>query len=191
MERSGENGEARRKISIEFGMAGDKFNLIDILSEDDEFLSASPFAVDSFKGFRLSGIGSHQELEPNDQKEENLLPVEFTKPSRPSFLRKSLAWDSAFFDNAGVLDPDELSYINKGFKKAPDAREQRSESITATGSNKSCRATNPQHRLHRAQSCKNNNGSSFRKLGRSSSSMVKSDQATPAAKVLMFITKRR
>ncbi|XP_051139989.1 uncharacterized protein LOC127257586 isoform X2 [Andrographis paniculata] len=210
MERSGENGEARRKISIEFGMAGDKFNLIDILSEDDEFLSASPFAVDSFKGFRLSGIGSHQELEPNDQKEENLLPVEFTKPSRPSFLRKSLAWDSAFFDNAGmsdqlldsdilttsyllviflssanaigVLDPDELSYINKGFKKAPDAREQRSESITATGSNKSCRATNPQHRLHRAQSCKNNNGSSFRKLGRSSSSMVKSDQATPAAK---------
>ncbi|KAK6933307.1 hypothetical protein RJ641_036201 [Dillenia turbinata] len=31
--------------------------------------------------------------------------------------RKSLAWDSAFFTSAGVLDPEELSIINRGFKK--------------------------------------------------------------------------
>ncbi|KAJ4971315.1 hypothetical protein NE237_004414 [Protea cynaroides] len=33
-------------------------------------------------------------------------------------LRKSLAWDSAFFTSAGVLDPEELSIINKGISKA-------------------------------------------------------------------------
>ncbi|KDP46155.1 hypothetical protein JCGZ_06666 [Jatropha curcas] len=32
-------------------------------------------------------------------------------------LRKSLAWDSAFFTNAGVLDAEELSVLNRGFKK--------------------------------------------------------------------------
>ncbi|KAK1572555.1 hypothetical protein Q3G72_034510 [Acer saccharum] len=30
-------------------------------------------------------------------------------------LRRSLAWDTAFFSNAGVLDPEELSIVNKGF----------------------------------------------------------------------------
>ncbi|KAI9156565.1 hypothetical protein LWI28_008700 [Acer negundo] len=29
--------------------------------------------------------------------------------------RRSLAWDTAFFTNAGVLDPEELSIVNKGF----------------------------------------------------------------------------
>ncbi|KAK6929232.1 hypothetical protein RJ641_005437 [Dillenia turbinata] len=33
-------------------------------------------------------------------------------------IRKSLAWDSAFFTSAGVLDPEELSIINRGFEKA-------------------------------------------------------------------------
>ncbi|GKE63034.1 hypothetical protein Tco_1513401, partial [Tanacetum coccineum] len=42
---------------------------------------------------------------------------ESLEPRRPSFLRKSLAWDSAFFTSAGVLDPEELSMINKGFKE--------------------------------------------------------------------------
>ncbi|XP_050910645.1 flocculation protein FLO11 isoform X1 [Lathyrus oleraceus] len=32
-------------------------------------------------------------------------------------LRKSLAWDSAFFTSAGVLDPDELSSIIEGVEK--------------------------------------------------------------------------
>lgn len=32
---------------------------------------------------------------------KQLLPSEFTDPKRPSFLRKSLAWDSEFFTSAG------------------------------------------------------------------------------------------
>ncbi|KAF2318597.1 hypothetical protein GH714_009242 [Hevea brasiliensis] len=32
-------------------------------------------------------------------------------------LRKSLAWDSAFFTSAGVLDAEELSIINRGFRR--------------------------------------------------------------------------
>ncbi|KAJ8766058.1 hypothetical protein K2173_020574 [Erythroxylum novogranatense] len=35
-----------------------------------------------------------------------------------SSARKSLAWDSAFFTSAGVLNAEELSIINKGFKKS-------------------------------------------------------------------------
>ncbi|KAI3980482.1 hypothetical protein MKX01_008899 [Papaver californicum] len=33
-------------------------------------------------------------------------------------LRKSLAWDSAFFTNDGVLDAEELSFISNGMRKA-------------------------------------------------------------------------
>ncbi|KAL2334196.1 hypothetical protein Fmac_015409 [Flemingia macrophylla] len=33
-------------------------------------------------------------------------------------LRKSLAWDSAFFTSEGILNPEELSLLNKGFKKS-------------------------------------------------------------------------
>ncbi|KAM7272620.1 hypothetical protein ACFE04_027283 [Oxalis oulophora] len=35
-----------------------------------------------------------------------------------SGVRKSLAWDQAFFTSAGVLNPEELSLINKGFPKS-------------------------------------------------------------------------
>ncbi|PON58520.1 hypothetical protein PanWU01x14_165510 [Parasponia andersonii] len=53
--------------------------------------------------------------------EEMLLPSGSLEPEVTSRvdkcdLRKSLAWDSAFFTNAGVLDPEELSLINEGFK---------------------------------------------------------------------------
>ncbi|GJS75593.1 hypothetical protein Tco_0725474 [Tanacetum coccineum] len=37
---------------------------------------------------------------------------------RSTFLRKSLDWDSAFIHNAGLLNFEELSLINRGFKKA-------------------------------------------------------------------------
>ncbi|KAJ4845891.1 hypothetical protein Tsubulata_026857 [Turnera subulata] len=33
-------------------------------------------------------------------------------------MRKSLAWDSAFFTSAGVLDSEELSIVNRGYKKS-------------------------------------------------------------------------
>ncbi|KAL5801640.1 hypothetical protein ACOSQ3_033272 [Xanthoceras sorbifolium] len=45
--------------------------------------------------------------------------VEQERTSRNSefYSRRSLAWDSAFFTSAGVLDPEELSIVNKGFKE--------------------------------------------------------------------------
>ncbi|KAE7996915.1 hypothetical protein FH972_001593 [Carpinus fangiana] len=52
----------------------------------------------------------------------SLVPSESLKVERKSGMgksdpRQSLAWDSAFFTSAGVLEPEELSMINKGFKK--------------------------------------------------------------------------
>ncbi|XP_021660290.2 uncharacterized protein LOC110649866 isoform X2 [Hevea brasiliensis] len=51
--------------------------------------------------------------------EPKSLPFEFTlqTTSRIGSLRKSLAWDSAFSTSAGVLDAEELSIMNRGFKK--------------------------------------------------------------------------
>lgn len=55
-------------------------------------------------GFRLSGFGDNTgEIETIQQKEKNLLPSRIVQPIRPSFLRRSLAWDSAFFDGPGNL----------------------------------------------------------------------------------------
>ncbi|KAL7109860.1 hypothetical protein ACP275_06G201600 [Erythranthe tilingii] len=129
--------QQKTKISFGFSSAHDKIKLIDILSEaDDDFLVPSPF-FDSHQnpfsenardniGFRLSGFGNNSsEIELIRQNEQNVLPSDFTHPTRPSFLRRSLAWDSAFFDSPGVLDHDELSFINKGFTK--DVRKRRSE----------------------------------------------------------------
>ncbi|KAK9290986.1 hypothetical protein L1049_009168 [Liquidambar formosana] len=50
------------------------------------------------------------------QPSESLEP-ERTRKSGKCNLRKSLAWDSAFFTNAGVLDPDELSTMMEGVEK--------------------------------------------------------------------------
>ncbi|KAK9282849.1 hypothetical protein L1049_011072 [Liquidambar formosana] len=78
-------------------------------------------------GFELSDTGNPLEVENAAdipwQSKQGFLPFNSLEPDRPSRiekcnLRKSLAWDSAFFTSAGVLDPEELFMINKGFKKA-------------------------------------------------------------------------
>ncbi|KAK7271045.1 hypothetical protein RJT34_26634 [Clitoria ternatea] len=48
--------------------------------------------------------------------EDQLLSIRYMKPEFN--LRKSLAWDSAFFTSEGVLNLEELSLVNKGFKKS-------------------------------------------------------------------------
>ncbi|XP_061999470.1 uncharacterized protein LOC133716831 [Rosa rugosa] len=55
--------------------------------------------------------------------EEILLPSESLEPERTRKFescsyRKSLTWDNAFYTSPGVLDPEELSIVNKGFKKS-------------------------------------------------------------------------
>ncbi|KAH6803984.1 hypothetical protein C2S51_032231 [Perilla frutescens var. frutescens] len=106
-----------KKISFGLSVADEKIKLIDILSEDDDFLVASPFCDHSLQA-------SISEIERMEQE------------SRPSFLRRSLAWDSAFFNSSGVLDADELSFINNGFRHTEasllpanhEVRNRRSES---------------------------------------------------------------
>ncbi|RDX74453.1 hypothetical protein CR513_45802, partial [Mucuna pruriens] len=55
--------------------------------------------------------------------QDQLLSVNYQKPETKNVtsefnLRKSLAWDSAFFTSEGILNPEELSLLNKGPKKS-------------------------------------------------------------------------
>uniref|UniRef100_M0ZQ05 Uncharacterized protein n=1 Tax=Solanum tuberosum TaxID=4113 RepID=M0ZQ05_SOLTU len=117
---------------MECHVIGDqKLKLIDISSED-EFLIDSPL-FDSLEDLRLSvtldsinenGEGSNlsktsakidKSTQVNKQKELKHLSSASIQPGRPSYLRKSSAWDNAFFTSAGLLDPHELSSMNKEF----------------------------------------------------------------------------
>ncbi|GFY85389.1 hypothetical protein Acr_04g0001270 [Actinidia rufa] len=113
----------------------DQLQLIDFLSEDD-FLVASPLCnnlqdfrisvvlenIDEHEDFKLNGNVSSRQAENTaeiiEQSDRKLLLSKTMESGRASSLRKSLAWDSAFFTSAGVLDPEELFTINKGFEKA-------------------------------------------------------------------------
>ncbi|KAI3758045.1 hypothetical protein L6452_05592 [Arctium lappa] len=108
------------------GIGEDNLQLIDF-SEEDDYLIAFPFR-DSLEDLRLSvsfdnvNGCDHTKLfgGANSQVVERIDHVQYEsmEPRRPSFLRKSLAWDSAFFTSAGVLNHEELFMINKGFKRA-------------------------------------------------------------------------
>ncbi|KAF8402763.1 hypothetical protein HHK36_010853 [Tetracentron sinense] len=113
--------------------------LIDVSSEDDCLITSS--SGDSLRKLQSSGLSGNRNehgyiglFEPgNAQEGENAedflgqseqVPLlyesfepERTRKNGKCNLRKSLAWDSAFFTSAGVLDSEELSTLNKGFKK--------------------------------------------------------------------------
>ncbi|KAL3520628.1 hypothetical protein ACH5RR_018777 [Cinchona calisaya] len=115
---------------------GDDQKLIDISKEDDDLLTHSPLFDSFVEDFRFSAatfdhMNEHEsfklsESQPSQEVEntvENLLQKEQMPlssydfvPARPSYLRQSLAWDNAFFTSSGVLDNDELTFINEGFK---------------------------------------------------------------------------
>ncbi|KAG6409382.1 hypothetical protein SASPL_127421 [Salvia splendens] len=102
----GHSGDVMKKrTSFGLSVADEKIKLIDILSEDDYFLVSSPFCDHSLQS-------SISELERMEQKEKNLFYGN-SEESRPSFLRRSLAWDSAF-DSSGVLDQEDFLFINNG-----------------------------------------------------------------------------
>ncbi|XP_021865151.1 uncharacterized protein [Spinacia oleracea] len=84
----------------------DSFSLIDVSASDDDFLldsSSEPSIVDN---------PGHTGVTINPPSDS----LAFHRPRKTGKcnLRKSLAWDSAFFTNAGVLDPEELSSIMEG-----------------------------------------------------------------------------
>lgn len=132
-----------RKLSFSYDVCGEKLGLIDV-SQEDDFLIDSPL-FDSLEDLRLSAFDGSNEDEAIRlfrtlryeagntteetilQKEQNLSSSGSMEPARPSYLRKSLAWDSAFFNSAGILDPDELAFLNRGLKAVEDIRMGRAE----------------------------------------------------------------
>nr|GLL41030.1 uncharacterized protein LOC109185922 isoform X1 [Ipomoea trifida] len=106
-------------------------SLLDDGAENDDFvltLSPSPLKqTDNHKGLSLEMSGTmdvQEEDMDNKGEEDDVLPElhESMEPERSRRkgklnLRKSLAWDSAFFTDAGVLDAEELSCMVKGAEK--------------------------------------------------------------------------
>ncbi|XP_062165691.1 uncharacterized protein LOC133872246 isoform X2 [Alnus glutinosa] len=110
-----------------------RLSLIDVSSEDDSLITSDSLdhpssenqehrnvelseAVDSniLEDEDTAGTLEHREHVP--QPSESVEP-EVTRKNAKYNLRKSLAWDSAFFTSAGVLEPDELSSIIEGVEK--------------------------------------------------------------------------
>lgn len=111
-----------------------RLSIIDVLSADDSLLDPLSGNPDNQDSVHLSENQEHAELldTPNSKKFEDAVSKleEWEQEPRPNEtfemgkakknkcnLRKSLAWDSAFFTSAGVLDPEELSSIIEGAEK--------------------------------------------------------------------------
>ncbi|KAG5072586.1 hypothetical protein JHK86_007797 [Glycine max] len=106
-----------------------RLSIIDVSSADDSLLDGNPLS------HQHSENQEHSDMlcTPNSKKFEDaatkLQQWEHDPPSNDSSgngkpkknskcnLRKSLAWDSAFFTSAGVLDPEELTCIIEGVEK--------------------------------------------------------------------------
>ncbi|KAF3433849.1 hypothetical protein FNV43_RR24952 [Rhamnella rubrinervis] len=99
-----------------------KYNVRQSLAWDSAFFT-SPGVLEPEELFQTMNYQSMDNaVHILRHEEEILLPSESLESESESRfdkcdLRKSLAWDNAFFTNAGVLDPEELSIVNKGFKK--------------------------------------------------------------------------
>ncbi|KAH7436546.1 hypothetical protein KP509_05G025400 [Ceratopteris richardii] len=119
-------------------------SFIDVSAEDDSLLPgkgvASPQArsltslqgTSPFKSSSVKTLASIQEDRPESaeqqavdrEAQDELMLLHAEDPSvkkkkkkKSGFnLRKSLAWNNAFFTEEGVLDPDELSLVNRTFK---------------------------------------------------------------------------
>ncbi|KAG8374259.1 hypothetical protein BUALT_Bualt11G0113000 [Buddleja alternifolia] len=125
-----------QKIEIEFkirGVTNENQFSEDVVDFDNEL----PGAVDAEKDVSI-GLDINNRL---PELHESMEP-ERTQRNRRYNLRKSLAWDSAFFTSAGVLDPEELSCMMTGLDKSekkllPGIEEDvtgSTESITTLGS---------------------------------------------------------
>ncbi|XP_048423653.1 uncharacterized protein LOC103934400 isoform X2 [Pyrus x bretschneideri] len=133
-----------------------RLSLIDVSAEDDSLLNS--FAGDNmfstsdqenrsfqlFEGMtanKLEDVPENFELTKQVTEPYESLEPEMTKKSGKCNLRKSLAWDRAFFTSAGVLDPEELSCMidgdKTGKKMLPGIQEEihrSTDSISTLGS---------------------------------------------------------
>ncbi|XWS75103.1 hypothetical protein CRYUN_Cryun01aG0056200 [Craigia yunnanensis] len=92
-----------------------KYDLRKSLAWDSAFFT-SPGVLDPEELFETLNVHDGD----NGLHEASALPSESLAASRigECFARRSLAWDTAFFTSAGVLDQEELSMVNKGYKKS-------------------------------------------------------------------------
>ncbi|KAM1798434.1 hypothetical protein ACFX12_032503 [Malus domestica] len=109
-----------------------RLSLIDVSAEDDSLLNSfagdNMFSIsedqenrnfqlfEGMAGNKLEDVPENFELTQQVTEPSESLEPEMTKQSGKYNLRKSLAWDSAFFTSAGVLDPEELSCMIEGDK---------------------------------------------------------------------------
>ncbi|CAI9090989.1 OLC1v1025898C1 [Oldenlandia corymbosa var. corymbosa] len=121
---------------VSLGFGEDQYlGLIDISHEDDDLLAESPCfrsSADSHISVTFDTNkdenGGYNSLQPHfsqlvKHKAPNLLQDEHERqlgfvPETLSYGRPSLAWDSAFFTDDGVLDEDELTLMNEGLNAA-------------------------------------------------------------------------
>ncbi|KAK9756260.1 hypothetical protein RND81_01G084800 [Saponaria officinalis] len=85
------------------------FSLINVSASDDDFLFVSSSEANS-----VDNEGDIFAKEAHMDQPSELLAVQRPKKPGKCNMRKSLAWDSAFFTSAGVLDAEELSSIMEG-----------------------------------------------------------------------------
>ncbi|TVU38930.1 hypothetical protein EJB05_12327, partial [Eragrostis curvula] len=126
----------------------ESLSLIDVSGEDDLFLGlASPPALPQppdreppRAGFRVgaeaaadlrpdggSPAAAGRAADPDGLTEDQVGPERTESPKQRKVktgvnLRKSLAWDSAFFTSEGVLDTEELAIVNSTFRKTQGSR---------------------------------------------------------------------
>ncbi|KAJ8899787.1 hypothetical protein K2173_019487 [Erythroxylum novogranatense] len=92
------------------GFESRRLSLIDVSFEDDCLLNTCPSPDDQVSD---NSTGAGEEVYQPIMSSE----PEGTRKSGRYNLRKSLAWDSAFFTSAGVLEPEELSSMIEGDEK--------------------------------------------------------------------------
>ncbi|XP_038710703.1 uncharacterized protein LOC120005247 [Tripterygium wilfordii] len=85
-------------------------NLRKSMAWDSAFFT-SPGVLDPEELFETLNFTEKNSLPLDSSEKENLRTI------GGSNARRSLAWDSAFFTSAGVLDQEELSLVNRGFRK--------------------------------------------------------------------------
>ncbi|CAL5062559.1 unnamed protein product [Urochloa decumbens] len=114
-------------------------SLIDVSAEDDFLLDVStpprapapPRHPDPTHAGSLvdakAAAAEGRAADPDGVMEEQAAPERTESPKQRKAkagvnLRKSLAWDSAFFTSEGVLDTDELAIVNSTFRKTQGSR---------------------------------------------------------------------
>ncbi|GJX97412.1 hypothetical protein Tco_0353210 [Tanacetum coccineum] len=96
----------------------DGFHLETLESDLPKYVNPDIHIINKAKN-RLKGNIASDHSKATIDKEKRQDGCKSQEESRRStFLRKSLDWDSAFIHNAGLLNFEELSLINRGFKKA-------------------------------------------------------------------------